>query len=107
VNTFSTAHYFARTQVLAGKIIGITSNKDSLLARYSDASIITGRILEADQHKIAPTASTIVCLAIGDALAVTLSSRKKFTLPEFGLRHPGTPPPPQALACRHICLCIR
>jgi arabinose-5-phosphate isomerase len=76
-------------KVLAGKIIGITSNKDSLLARYSDASIITGKILEADQHKIAPTASTIVCLAIGDALAVTLSARMKFTLPEFGLRHPG------------------
>ncbi|HIA70377.1 TPA: KpsF/GutQ family sugar-phosphate isomerase, partial [Candidatus Poribacteria bacterium] len=44
---------------------------------------------EADPLGLAPTNSTTATLALGDALAITLSVNKKFTREDFGKFHPG------------------
>ncbi|MCB0339540.1 MAG: KpsF/GutQ family sugar-phosphate isomerase, partial [Bdellovibrionales bacterium] len=70
-------------------IISITASADSALAKYSDATIVTGKIKEAGPHALAPTTSTAVMLAIGDALAMTVIHLREFTKEEFALYHPG------------------
>lgn len=70
-------------------LIGITKSKDSSLAKACDYSINYDYQSEADHLKLAPTVSTLIVLAIGDALATTLSELKHFTKEQFHLYHPG------------------
>ena len=71
------------------KIIGITSKKNSTLGNYSDVTLVYPLEREACYLNLAPTSSTIMSLALGDALAVALYQSKNFGKTDFGNFHPG------------------
>ena len=75
-------------KVLKCKIISITGNKKSQLAKYSDSILDASVTVEACPNNLAPTSSVICALAISDALALTVSSKKKFTMKDFAKTHP-------------------
>jgi arabinose-5-phosphate isomerase len=70
-------------------VIAFTGNKNSTLARLSDIVIDVGVETEACPLGLAPTASTTALLAMGDALAVVLINRHKFTPDDFKKFHPA------------------
>lgn len=74
---------------IGAKIIAITSNEKSTMAKISEVVLYTGNAEEACPLNLAPTCSTTVCLVLGDALAVTLMKMRKFGIDEFALLHPG------------------
>ena len=74
---------------IGAKLVALTSRPDSELARQSDLVLNIGVQTEADPLGLAPTNSTTATLALGDALAITLSVNKKFTREDFGVFHPG------------------
>jgi arabinose-5-phosphate isomerase len=71
------------------KLIALTGNSASALARCADAVLSAAVPREACPLGLAPTASTTAALAMGDALAVVLLERKKFKESDFRLNHPG------------------
>lgn len=71
------------------KVVSFTGKTGSTLARISDIVIDVGVEREACPLGLAPTASTTAALAMGDALAVALINRKKFTPSDFKKNHPG------------------
>lgn len=70
-------------------IIAITGAPDSSLARAATVMLDAGRAEEACPETLAPTTSTTVALALGDALAVTLLDVKGFQREAFAALHPG------------------
>ena len=70
-------------------IIGITSNADSTLGMKSDITIAYGQMNEACINGLAPTTSTTIALAIGDALAVGVSHLLRIEPEDFRRFHPG------------------
>jgi arabinose-5-phosphate isomerase len=71
------------------KLIAMTGNSQSTLAREADIHLYAGAEKEACPLNLAPTASTTAALALGDALAVALMQAKGFTRDEFAASHPG------------------
>lgn len=71
------------------RIIGVSGNPDSLLARYSDIHLNIRVEREADPLNLIPTASTTATLALGDALACALMEAKRFQPTDFAKLHPG------------------
>lgn len=71
------------------RLISMTGNENSTLARSGDVSIDVGVKEEACPLGLAPTASTTATLAMGDALAVTVMVRRGFKKEDFALLHPG------------------
>ena len=71
------------------KLIGITSKKDSVLYKNSDASFLMPKIKEAGPENIVPTSSTTAQLALGDAIAIACMENKNFTKLDFKKFHPG------------------
>ncbi|MES2123108.1 MAG: KpsF/GutQ family sugar-phosphate isomerase [Gemmatimonadota bacterium] len=76
----------ARLQV---PIIAITGEPQSTLGRSARVTLDAGVPEEACPHDLAPTTSTTVALALGDALAVALLERKGFAREDFASLHPG------------------
>lgn len=70
-------------------LIGMTSNKDSALAQHSDILLLLPKTPEACPNGLAPTTSTTMMMALGDALAVALLERMGLTPEQFGVFHPG------------------
>lgn len=70
-------------------IISISGDSDSQLGRLSDAALSNGEVQEACPHNLAPTASTAAMLALGDALALTVSRARAFSPQDFHRRHPN------------------
>lgn len=70
-------------------VIGITQRASSFLARMSAVPLIMPSVAEACPNGLAPTTSTLMTLAMGDALAMVLMDRREFTAQDFGLHHPG------------------
>ncbi|EPY02251.1 KpsF/GutQ family sugar-phosphate isomerase [Magnetospirillum fulvum] len=70
-------------------LIGITSGGDSTLALAATVALVLPNHPEACPNRLAPTTSTTMMLALGDALAITLLERKGFTAADFRLFHPG------------------
>jgi len=70
-------------------LIAITAGEVSALAREADVVLCLPRAAEACPHGLAPTTSTLVQLAIGDALAVALLEARGFTADHFRTFHPG------------------
>lgn len=70
-------------------LIGMTRDSNSTLGRYSDAVIDIVVEKEACPLNIAPTSSTTLTLALGDALAVCLMRAKNFQKSDFASFHPG------------------
>lgn len=77
--------YFKRNGI---KLIAMTGNPDSPLAQHAAAVISTAVAQEACPLGLAPTASTTLTLALGDALAVCLLKSKNFTAEDFASTHP-------------------
>ena len=71
------------------KLIGMTGAADSYLARQSDVLLLSTISEEACPLNLAPTTSTAVQLALGDALAVCLLEQRGFTEKDFARYHPG------------------
>jgi arabinose-5-phosphate isomerase len=70
-------------------IIALTGDPASPLARYAKVVLDASVTEEACAETLAPTASTTVALALGDALAVTLLEEKRFKRDDFATLHPG------------------
>ncbi len=70
-------------------LIAITAGENSALARAADVVLTLPKVPEACPHGLAPTTSTLVQLAIGDALAVALLEARGFTAAHFKTFHPG------------------
>ncbi len=74
---------------MGAKVIAITGNINSTLAKYSDVTLNIGKIEEACHLRLAPSASTSAMLAIGDALALTVLKKKDLTREDYAFYHPG------------------
>ncbi len=70
-------------------LIGIVSKKNSLLYKNSDLKILLPEVKEAGPGNIVPTSSTIMQLAIGDAIAISTMKQKNFGEREFKKFHPS------------------
>ena len=70
-------------------LVAITGRRASALDRASNVSLIIPDSAEASPMNLAPTTSTTVMIALGDALAVALLERVGFTSEDFQQRHPG------------------
>ncbi len=70
-------------------LISIVGNLESSLARQSDVALDASVDCEACPLNLAPTTSTTVALAIGDALAMTLMEAKNLTAEDFASNHPA------------------
>ena len=71
------------------KIIAITGNPHSTLGKYADVVLNTHVEREACPNNLAPTTSTLVTMALGDALAIALINARDFRAEDFARFHPG------------------
>jgi arabinose-5-phosphate isomerase len=70
-------------------LIGIASNPESALIAASDAALVLPKVQEACPMGLAPTTSTTLMMALGDALAVALMERKGFSTDQYRDLHPA------------------
>jgi len=70
-------------------IIGVTGNAGSMLAEAAAAPLVLPHWKEVGPEAVAPTTSTTMTLALGDALAMAVMRLKGFTRTDFGRLHPG------------------
>ena len=70
-------------------LISITASTDSTLARHSKLVLNYGTVTESGHLGLAPSTSTTMMLAMGDALALTISDAKTFQAEDFARFHPG------------------
>jgi arabinose-5-phosphate isomerase len=74
---------------LASGVIGLTSNGKSTLARLADIALVIGPLEEVCPLGLAPSTSTTAMIAVGDALAFTLSQLRAFKREDFARFHPA------------------
>lgn len=77
------------TQRFSIPMIGISSNPESTLMKAADFRLTLPKRPEACLIGMAPTTSTTLTLALGDALAVALMEQRGFVAEDFGIYHPG------------------
>lgn len=82
----STVDYSRRFRI---DLLAITAKADSTLARMADVALVLPPAREACPHNLAPTTSSLMQLALGDALAIALLEARGFTAVDFGALHPG------------------
>ncbi len=70
-------------------LVAVTSVADSTLARAADIRLVLPKVEEACPHGLAPTTSSLMQLALGDALAVALLEARGFSATDFRVFHPG------------------
>ena len=70
-------------------IIAITATSENTLARDAEVVLPLGRLQEADVLGLAPSTSTAAMIALGDALALVVSQRRRFKADDFAQFHPG------------------
>jgi arabinose-5-phosphate isomerase len=71
------------------RIVALTGSTQSALGRAADVVVSTGSVREACALGLAPSTSTSLMLALGDAIALVTSRLRQFTHEEFAARHPG------------------
>lgn len=74
---------------MGAKLISLTGNPNSMLARQADVHLDAGVSQEACPLGLSPTASTTATLALGDALAVAVLDQRGFSSEDFARSHPG------------------
>lgn len=74
---------------LGNAVVAMTSRADSSLARAADHVLLTPFEREADPNELAPTTSTTLQMAMGDALATSLLALRGFSPADFARFHPG------------------
>ncbi|MHC5211004.1 MAG: KpsF/GutQ family sugar-phosphate isomerase [Planctomycetota bacterium] len=74
---------------IGARLIVLTADASAPLARHADVVLDYGRVTEACPLGLAPTTSTTVMLALGDALAMAVLSERRFSPEEFARFHPG------------------
>lgn len=74
---------------IAVQLIALVCDRDSYLAQHANYVLHAFAEREADPMNLAPTTSTTVALALGDALAVSLLEARGFTRQDFARNHPG------------------
>jgi arabinose-5-phosphate isomerase len=87
--TSELADMIAYTRRFSISLIGMTARADSLLAEQADLALILPAAPEACPLGLAPTTSTTMMMALGDALAIALLERKGFSERDFQVLHPG------------------
>jgi arabinose-5-phosphate isomerase len=87
--TAELADLVAHTSRFALPLVAITARADSTLATAADVALLLPATAEACPMGLAPTTSTTMQMALGDALAVALLSRRGFTAADFHRIHPG------------------
>jgi len=70
-------------------IVAVTGNRRSMLAEASTAPLVLPHWAEVGPEAVAPTTSTTMTLALGDALAMAVMRQKGFSRTDFGRLHPG------------------
>src|SRR3982075_472742 len=70
-------------------VIAITAERESTLAKAADIALTLPKAREACPHNLAPTTSSLMMLALGDALAIALLEGRGFTSIDFSVLHPG------------------
>ena len=70
-------------------LIALTAGENSSLAREADIALVLPKVTEACPHGLAPTTSTLLQLALGDALSIALLEARGFTRDDFRGFHPG------------------
>ena len=70
-------------------VVAITGNSASMLANAAAAALVLPHWPEVGPEAVAPTTSTTMSVALGDALAMTVMQQKGFTRNDFGRLHPG------------------
>jgi len=88
-DTTELADILAHARRFRMPVVAITSRESSALADSSDATLLLPPAAEACSMGLAPTTSTTMMMALGDALAVALLERKGFTPSDFQRLHPG------------------
>jgi arabinose-5-phosphate isomerase len=76
-------------RTIGARVIAITGNAESTLARSADVVLVADAGMEACPMNLAPTTSTTVALVVGDALAVALMKLRDFRPENFALYHPA------------------
>lgn len=87
--TAEVLHILPSLRRIGAKVIAMVGNPNSGLGKNSDIVLNVGVSKEACPLGLAPTSSTTAALAFGDALAVALLSKRKFTADQFAVFHPG------------------
>ena len=87
---------------IGSKLIAITGNINSTLAKHSDIVLDVSVEREACPIGLVPTTSTTATLALGDALAVALMEKKGFTEEDFLFYHPGGQIGKKLLKVKHL-----
>src|SRR3982074_3000735 len=70
-------------------LIAMTAERESTLANAADVALTLPKAREACPHNLAPTTSSLMLLALGDALAIALLEGRGFTSVDFSVLHPG------------------
>src|ERR1700761_5285137 len=70
-------------------LIAMTAERDSTLSQAADIALTLPKAREACPHNLAPTTSSLMMLALGDALAIALLEGRGFTSVDFSVLHPG------------------
>jgi arabinose-5-phosphate isomerase len=70
-------------------VIAMTADRESTLSRAADVALTLPKAREACPHNLAPTTSSLMLLALGDALAIALLEGRGFTSVDFSVLHPG------------------
>lgn len=83
------ADIIAHSRRFSIPLIGIAGRAGSTLLRAADVALTLAKAEEACPNGLAPTTSTTMTLALGDALAVALMERRAFTREHYALLHPG------------------
>ena len=83
------AHIVRHAKRFRLPVVAVTGRAESALAEAADVALVLPRVAEACPLGLAPTTSTTMMLALGDALAVALLERRGFTASDFHALHPG------------------
>lgn len=88
-NTEELLRLVGRLRALGSPVIGLLGVPQSALGRMMDVVVDAGVRAEADPHNLAPTSSAAVAMALGDALAIGVMTRRGFTAEDFARYHPA------------------